>query len=191
MPDVVLWDPIPRLAEALQRDLEKDGLTVTRVESFGDLKAAIAAVAIGYVDGSQFGCLSEPSFQFFLALVDPDGEFTAELILATGAHGVLTRGATAARAVAAVRAVMAGLVVFESAYRPAIGVHQAEQLARLDPEELRWIRQSARGSTLKQIAADCGHSERTLSRKLNTVYRRLGVRDLDEALLLAAAAHLL
>lgn len=191
MPDVALWDPIPRLAEALRRDLEMDGLSVTLVTSFSDLRATDATVVVGYVDGSGFVNLSEPSCHSFLALLDPGGELSAELILALGARGVLTRGAKAAAAVAAVRAVMAGLIVIEGAYRPAIDVRQAEELARLSPEELHWIRQSAEGSTLKQIAADSGHSERTLSRKLTTVYRRLGVRDLDEALLLVAAAHLL
>ena len=57
-------------------------------------------------------------------------------------------------------------------------------------EELEWLRRLAAGARVPDLARAGGVPERTLYRRLRALYRRLGVRDRDEAVRLVVSVGL-
>jgi DNA-binding NarL/FixJ family response regulator len=55
----------------------------------------------------------------------------------------------------------------------------------LQPHEVEWLRELARGVTVGQLASRVGYSERAMFRLLRRLYARMGVRNRTEALISA------
>jgi DNA-binding NarL/FixJ family response regulator len=69
-------------------------------------------------------------------------------------------------------------------------VDQTDQIG-LTPDEVRWIGRLARNDSVAKVAADAGVSERTMYRRLDQVFRRIGVHNRIEAIAWATSNHLL
>ena len=67
-----------------------------------------------------------------------------------------------------------------------------EQVARLlNEEERRWLVELANGASVDALAWRSGYSRRTMYRRLNHLYRRLGADRRERALVAAARAGLI
>lgn len=78
----------------------------------------------------------------------------------------------------AIRLMEAGRAVHELADTPAD--------APVSPEELGWLQRLAHGIRIIDLAAETNYSERSMYRHLSDLWRRLGVRNRQEAIVLAA-----
>ncbi|MEU4164987.1 hypothetical protein [Actinoplanes sp. NPDC026670] len=58
---------------------------------------------------------------------------------------------------------------------------------RPSPEERKWLRELARGTTIGRLASDVGYSERMMFRLLRDLYARLGAGNRTDALIKAQA----
>lgn len=55
----------------------------------------------------------------------------------------------------------------------------------LSAEQVAWLRQLASGATVAQLAERAGYSERAMYRLLQALYRELGVRSRNQAIMQA------
>jgi DNA-binding NarL/FixJ family response regulator len=127
-----------------------------------------------------------------LALVADDEQ--AASARAAGARGILQRDAGAARLVAAVRAVAAGLTVLDepsaaALLRPAAA--PAGPIEPLTPREQEVLQLLAEGLSNKQIASRLGISEHTAKFHVAKLLQKLGVESRSEAVFVGVRLGLL
>ncbi|NND01640.1 MAG: response regulator transcription factor, partial [Acidimicrobiia bacterium] len=114
-------------------------------------------------------------------------EFAASI--RAGASSVVAEDASVENLMAVLEHITSGMssapmtIMHALAVRVAAGFGEA---LSVEPEDLGRIRALANGSTVSQIAAESGFSEREMFRLLNTLYGRLGVKNRTEAILWAS-----
>lgn len=69
-------------------------------------------------------------------------------------------------------------------------VEQADQIG-LTPDEVGWLARLAKNQSVAKVAADAGMSERTMYRRLDQVFRRIGAHNRIEAVAWATRHHYL
>lgn len=114
------------------------------------------------------------------------------IALRSGASGAISRDASLAEIIEAVRAAFAGRVVLPAAIASALADRGLWKAApRLAESEVEWVRALARGETVSSLAARAGYSERAMYRHLHAVYRCLGAESRTAAMVRAAECGLL
>jgi len=103
-----------------------------------------------------------------------------------GASSVLPRTVHAGVLERAVHATMDGHAVMPSALSAALAEGSMPGArSSLPPDELQWLRLLAEGMTVARLANEAGYSERAMYRLLGSLYRKLGVHNRVQAILLA------
>lgn len=111
--------------------------------------------------------------------------------LALGAAGFIPKSAALAEMVQALRAVLDG-----ETWAPAIEAAGPEEIelqariASLTPSQLRILEGLKAGRLNKQIAFDLGVTEATIKAHLTSVFRKLGVQNRTQAVILAQSVEL-
>lgn len=106
--------------------------------------------------------------------------------LALGAAGFIPKSASLTDMVAAITAIMAG-----DSWAPDVGEADPEEddiyarLASLTPSQMRILEGLKAGRLNKQIAFDLGVTEATIKAHLTSVFRKLGVHNRTQAVILA------
>lgn len=113
--------------------------------------------------------------------------------IARGAMSAAPRSSTGRHIVAVVSAAFDGRALLPAPVLTAIATQEtgghAAQL--LNEEERRWLVELANGESVDALAWRSGYSRRTMYRRLNHLYRRLGADRRERALVAAARAGLI
>jgi DNA-binding NarL/FixJ family response regulator len=130
-----------------------------------------------------------------LALSGADDPEQAVAVLRAGAHGYLSKGASAAELVAAIRTVAAGgsvvpprvlrLLLERAVAGPCDTAVAAATLPELTDRERQVLVRMARGDSNAEIAAVLSVSETTVKTHVGNVLAKLGVRDRVQAVVRA------
>ena len=112
-----------------------------------------------------------------------------------GARGALSRDVGGPALLAALRAVMEGLVAIDPAFAPAIAPGRSEDpdisVEELTPREQQVLQWLAGGLSNKQIASQLGISEHTVKFHVGAIFSKLGARSRTEAVTKAARLGLI
>jgi DNA-binding NarL/FixJ family response regulator len=112
--------------------------------------------------------------------------------LARGALSAAPRSAACDDIVAVVRAAVEGRSLLPGTVSTALALNRpAPDGMVLNEEERHWLRTLAEGASVEDLAWRFGYSRRTMYRRLNNVYRRLGTDRREGALLAAVRTHLI
>jgi len=139
-------------------------------------------------EDSQLGRL-HPSVRV-LALVEAPDHRQVNQLLTAGARAVLDRASDPAIVANAAVAVARDYVVLPSACLEAT-IQTLRRPEALQADEVRWMRELARGQHVVRLAESEGYSEREMYRRLSAVYRKLRVSGRAEALVALAGTALL
>lgn len=116
---------------------------------------------------------------------------TVRRALALGASGFIPKSAGLPEMVAAIAAMLEG-----ETWAPEVGPPAAEEadlearIASLTPSQLRILEGLKAGRLNKQIAFDLGVTEATIKAHLTSVFRKLGVQNRTQAVILAQSLDL-
>lgn len=109
---------------------------------------------------------------------------TVERALSFGAAGFIPKSASLATMTRALEAVLAGEVWNSAAELPP---PDDRRLGSLTPAQLRILVELSKGRLNKQIAYDMGVSEATVKAHVTAIFRKLGVQNRTQAVILAGA----
>lgn len=107
------------------------------------------------------------------------------LALDAGATAVIPADVSPLSLAGAVSLVADGVRAVWSGSLPDVRPRRAPLPDALSDVELGWLRALRRGETVAQLAVEGGLSERTMHRRLASLYRRLGVANRTDAVALA------
>lgn len=192
---VVVVDRCPALGAGLVEVLRAEGFLVTRsavpVSRMRPGDAGAALVTVGH-DDADWTTMSELRRRFpDLALIavllgnEPPDHLRA---LRSGASAAINMRADPAQLAAAIRAALAGLTVLPIRMAHTVAAQAAAHAApgRLSEDDVRWLRALGRGRSVVELACVEGYSQREAFRRLARLYRRMGARNRQEAIALAA-----
>jgi len=112
-----------------------------------------------------------------------------------GARGALSRDVSGPALLAALRAVMEGLVAIDPAFAPAIAPGRSEDpdisVEELTPREQQVLQWLAGGLSNRQIASQLGISEHTVKFHVGAIFSKLGAHGRTEAVTKAARLGLI
>jgi DNA-binding NarL/FixJ family response regulator len=146
-----------------------------------------AVVLLTLLDGADWELLArlrnEPLTVVIAVLPDllPTGVRAVQL----GARSVLSRRAGPAALRRTVEAATDGQAVLPAEVLTALAGAPPGELRALSEEQLSWLRALATGSTVAELAATAGFSERAMFRILKHLYRVMGVQNRMQAVLRA------
>lgn len=129
-----------------------------------------------------------------VALVEPGDAETVAHALHHGAVSAVEWQADIGRIVQVAEAAARGDALLPSAMvrgLPGHGVDPHAERPHVEEEELEWLEELARGSTVVDLADNFGYSERVMFRRLHDLYGRLGAANRSEALINAVRFGLL
>jgi DNA-binding NarL/FixJ family response regulator len=112
---------------------------------------------------------------------------------ARGAMSAAPRSATGRHIVAVVKAAIDGQALLPAKVMKALTSHDegSHDPGLLKDEERRWLADLANGESVDALAWRSGYSRRTMYRRLNQIYRRLGADRRESALVAAARSGLI
>lgn len=126
----------------------------------------------------------------------PDAIFVAVLVsartldhvaaLRAGAHATVDWRADPAEIAEVTVAALEGRTILPTAVAHALAVSAPAGVPPLPPEDVRWLRTLAGGCSAVELAAAEGYSQREVFRRLSALYRRIGARNRQEAIVMAA-----
>ena len=204
MDPVVIADDHPLFRAALRAAVERaaPGAEIHETDSLAGALALLAAHEVGLLlldlklaDSEGFLGLSRvraehPVVPVAVVSASEDGA-TVRRALALGAAGFVPKSAALDVMVTAFQALLAG-----DGWAPVLADDapaEAElngRLASLTPSQLRILAGLREGRLNKQIAHDLGVSEATIKAHLTAVFRKLGVQNRTQAVLLARSLEL-
>jgi len=203
MDPIVIADDHPLFRAALRAAVERaaPGAQVLETDSLAGALPLLDARKVGRLldlkpaDSEGFLGLSQvraehPAVPVAVVSASEDAA-TVRRALALGATGFVPKSAGLEEMVEAFRALLAG-----DSWSPALsddGPDEAAlngRLARLTPSQPRILAGLREGRLNKQIAHDLGVSEATIKAHLTAVFRKLGVQNRTQAVLLARSLQL-
>ncbi|MEN8234185.1 MAG: hypothetical protein ABFR89_04610 [Actinomycetota bacterium] len=189
-PTVVVFDPSSVLADAWSRALTGAGLEATTRQPLGE-RADVAVVGLADPDAMEVALrkLDAAASQKHVFMVESVLRPGSHVLVKAGASALLDRASSPHRLIAAVRAVSAGDVVLPPWLAPVfMDLLPSRAEAAFNPEDLAILAMLSTGEDVSSIAERIGYGRTTLHRHLrNDLYRRLDVRDRDQAVARAAA----
>lgn len=204
MDPVVIADDHPLFRAALRAAVERaaPGAEIFEADSLAGALALLQAHDIGLLlldlklaDSEGFMGLSRvraehPTAPVAVVSASEDGATVARA-LALGAAGFVPKSASLEEMVDAFRALLAGDGWAPTLADDAAGEAELNgRLASLTPSQLRILAGLREGRLNKQIAHDLGVSEATIKAHLTAVFRKLGVQNRTQAVLLARSLQL-
>jgi DNA-binding NarL/FixJ family response regulator len=113
--------------------------------------------------------------------------------IARGARSAAPRSATGGYIAAVVRAAIDGRALLPASVLTLLASQEGagREAGLVNDEEKRWLMALATGTSVDTLAWRSGYSRRTMYRRLNRVYRRLGADRRESALVAAARAGLI
>lgn len=191
---IAIVDPLPMFREGAAAALAHTGHLV---ETPADVVAwirrqATNVVLLTIMSDTDWRLLDRlrttPATSIVIALLD-GGSLTAGGVRAVraGARSVLWRDASATVLRRTVEATIDGQAVLPATLAAAM-VSVGRPRGEPSSEQLSWLRQLANGSTVADIAAEAGYSERAMYRLLRALYHQLGVRTRMQAVMRAQDA---
>ena len=205
---VVADDPLARAGLATMLASQPGCNIVGQVAIDGDLRDVIEVYRpdvviwdLGLNSGAALERLTNPKGTFSLrdigapvvALLTDDGD--AANAWSTGIRGLVLRDASAEHIVAALRAAVEGLAIFEPAlgptFLPSRGQPPALPAEQLTPREFQVLRLLGEGQPNKEIARLLGISEHTVKFHVNAILGKLNVQSRTEAVVRATRLGLI
>ena len=204
MDRIVVADDHPLFRAALRSAVEKaaPGAVIAECASLAEVQAALAEAPTDLLlldlklsDSEGMAGLSRiradhPAVP--VAVVSASEEPpTVRRALALGAAGFIPKSAALAVMVEAINAILSG-----DSWAPDVGVPGPEEgdlevrIASLTPSQLRILEGLRAGRLNKQIAFDLGVTEATIKAHLTSVFRKLGVQNRTQAVILAQSIDL-
>ncbi|WP_312065484.1 response regulator transcription factor [Brevundimonas sp.] len=204
MDRIVVADDHPLFRAALRSAVEKaaPGAVIAECASLVEVQAALAEAATDLLlldlklsDSEGMAGLSRvradhPAVP--VAVVSASEEPpTVRRALALGAAGFIPKSAALPVMVEAIAAILSG-----DGWSPDVGEAGAEEgdlearIASLTPSQLRILEGLRAGRLNKQIAFDLGVTEATIKAHLTSVFRKLGVQNRTQAVILAQSIDL-
>jgi DNA-binding NarL/FixJ family response regulator len=120
-----------------------------------------------------------------VALLDRPSTDDYRRALGAGATAALPRDAAPDQIVEVVRAASGHHTLLPAAVAASLARPADVAVLVLDAEQSRWLRELASGLTVEELAWKEGYSTRTMYRRLQLTYRRLGADDRTRALIRA------
>jgi DNA-binding NarL/FixJ family response regulator len=175
-------DPLPMFLEGVPAVLSGAGYSVeTPVDVVEWVRRPNLSVVLFTMlsedDWRVLGLLREVAgSHVVIALLDSDIAASGARAIRAGARSVLPRSAAADVLRHTVEVTIGGLAAMPAATAAALagGTH-FDRAANLSADQLSWLRQLAKGTTVAQLARRSGYSERAMFRLLRAVYRQMGV----------------
>lgn len=204
MDPIVIADDHPLFRAALRAAVERaaPGVQILETDSLSGALALLEAQEVGLLlldlklaDSEGFLGLSRvradhPTAPVAVVSASEDAA-TVRRALALGAAGFVPKSAGLEDMVAAFRALLDG-----DSWAPVLSDDPPDEadvnarLASLTPSQLRILAGLREGRLNKQIAHDLGVSEATIKAHLTAVFRKLGVQNRTQAVLLARSLQL-
>jgi DNA-binding NarL/FixJ family response regulator len=189
---IAVWDPLPAFRRGVLAILRDSGLDADMPDDIGQWvrddrpKLVILTVA----DPSDWVLLESlrgiAGDLLIVVLLDDTSLPGYVRALTSGAVTVIPRRAATAEIRDAIATVLRGEVVLPVEVLRALLTAPPELRETVpSPVEVEWLRELSSGSTVGQLAARAGYSERMMFRRLRELYTRMGVRTKMEALLMA------
>jgi DNA-binding NarL/FixJ family response regulator len=200
---ILIVDDHPLVGEALRDALRRAdpgrevAVTQTAVKGAASARAHAAKIKLVLLDlllpdASGFSALLElqqllPECPIAMISSRTDGH-TVALARAFGCAGYLSKSDPLHRLVETIEALLAGRTVFPADSNEVPETPDVEpfrtRIASLSPAQLRVLLALADGRLNKQIAADMGLTEGTVKQHFSAIFRKLGVQNRSQALLL-------
>jgi DNA-binding NarL/FixJ family response regulator len=204
MDPIVIADDHPLFRAALRAAVERaaPGAEILETDSLAGALALLEGGAVGMLlldlklaDSEGFLGLSRIRAEYPAAPVTvvsaSEDAPTVRRALALGAAGFVPKSAALEEMVEAFRALLAGDSWVPALADDAPGEAELNgRLASLTPSQLRILAGLREGRLNKQIAHDLGVSEATIKAHLTAVFRKLGVQNRTQAVLLARSLQL-
>lgn len=188
-------DALARLVESLP-DLEVAGLAGDGAEALGKVQGGGVDVVLmdlnlpslsGLDATGRIAALPDPPAVLVVTMVDDDDAVLAAM--RAGARGYVLKGAAGDEVAAAIRAVVAGGVVFGAGVATRVLAQsrtlEGDNGAALTGREREVLELLAKGSTNKQIALELGLSLKTVQNYVSGILAKLQVADRTQAALRA------
>ncbi len=204
MDRIVVADDHPLFRAALRSAVEKaaPGAMIAECASLAEVQTALAEAATDLLlldlklsDSEGMTGLSRVRAEHPavpVAVVSASEEPpTVRRALALGAAGFIPKSAALPVMVEAIHAILSG-----EAWAPDVGAAGPEEgdlearIASLTPSQLRILEGLKAGRLNKQIAFDLGVTEATINAHLTSVFRKLGVQNRTQAVILAQSIDL-
>ncbi|MGH7027331.1 response regulator [Brevundimonas sp.] len=204
MDRIVVADDHPLFRAALRSAVEKaaPGAMIAECASLAEVQTALAEAATDLLlldlklsDSEGMTGLSRVRAEHPavpVAVVSASEEPpTVRRALALGAAGFIPKSAALPVMVEAIHAILSG-----EAWAPDVGAAGPEEgdlearIASLTPSQLRILEGLKAGRLNKQIAFDLGVTEATIKAHLTSVFRKLGVQNRTQAVILAQSIDL-
>jgi DNA-binding NarL/FixJ family response regulator len=189
---VVVHDRTPSTRQELEAALEDTDFEVAReapVLTYAD-DPEPTVVIIALREAEDWSTLERigTSPARAVALLEPNGHphllpWSCRRALALGASAAVAADAPTEVIVSTVWATIAGLAVFPASLIPRPPVDDTSPADCISAQELEWLRMLVTRETVADLAKLAAWSERTMHRRLASLYRRLGVRGRQEAVL--------
>lgn len=201
MDRIVIADDHPLFSDALTRAVQRasPGAEIVVCERLAQLEAALAAAEANLVlldlrmpDCDGFTGLlqlreAHPALPVVIVSASEDRD-TVQRALSLGASGFIPKSTDLEAMVAALRAILDGETWAPSF--PADLPDSLKRAARLTPAQRSILIGLRQGLPNKQIAFDLGITEATVKAHLTSIFRKLGVSNRTQAVLVARTLHL-
>lgn len=164
-------------------------------ETMKDLRCDICLVHVPR--GVQPTCIATPEPEHgdvpLVALIEDATPARFREALNAGLEGVVAVDAQLQDIVDAVHATLAGRVSLPIGMAQALahGHQNAPAGLALEPERIEWLRKLAQGVPIARIGEEAGYSERHMYRAMRDLYRAMGVRSREQAIVRGALWGLL
>ena len=127
-----------------------------------------------------------------VTLLEQPSDASYREALTRGALSAAPRGAACEHIVDVVRAAVEGRTLLPAKVSRALARSMATSNGgMLQDDERSWLRALGEGASVENLARRFGYSRRTMYRRLNSIYRRLGADGRESALLTAVRAGLI
>lgn len=197
----IIDDPLPAYREGLATALRAAGWDVVEDEHWidwlqdhDDVAAVITVEEPSDLVQVAAARQANTAATLCVLMANPSTEMTRSS-LAAGAAAVLARASPATDVVTDLRAAHArGRTVLPTGVARTLAeraVHQPLDAPRVSSEQIKWLHALAGGATVAMLAHRASYSERQMSRLLQELYMKLGVRTREAALVQAALWGLL
>lgn len=185
---LAICDPVPLVRNGLRAACEPYGFAIE--ENPVDIvkwsqERPDAAVVLSVANVEDWNTLKRLQLQTpdtsIVSLLDRPSADTYRRALHFGARSAIARSAPVEDIVAVLRCTSNGNGLIPAAAFAPNGLDTAS----LTGEETHWLGELTRGVSVEELARAAGYSRRTMFRRLNTVYRKLGTNRRQHALIAA------
>lgn len=119
-----------------------------------------------------------------VGLIDAASAAEGARLVRAGARSVLPRDAAASALQRTVEATLDGQAVLPAEVAAVLAAPTG-RVAGIPADRARWLRKLASGTTVAQLAAEAGYTERAMFRLLSALYREMGARNRIDAIMQA------